>query len=357
MKSRLREQIGCWLHERWRLELATRLPRLADALRLGWMDSRNRNEHLSVDMLSGGRICSWEHSSSLTVARLFPEAASRLLSCSLAQWPIDISPRPRASRGVSSPPEISIIIGVRGTARLAQFSACLDSCLNQKGTAVEVIVVEQSWQAEFPRSIPSGVRYEHQQATSPAMPYNRAWALNRGARLARGRVLILHDADMLLPVDCASAVARIVSGDTVGVRLPRLLYYLDEVSSLKVQNFRTLIPPFTFERVIANNRTPIAMEREAYLSIGGHDEAFFGWGAEDDEFMQRARCLNFAEGAFMPIVHLWHPTAAANEARSRNADLLRQLEGTPAPERSKILADRAFGQPVPSVGWNMVGDS
>jgi hypothetical protein len=33
---------------------------------------------------------------------------------------------------------------------------------------------------------------------------------------------------------------------------------------------------------------------------------WIGWRAEEDEFMERPRTLKVGEGAFPPIVHLWH---------------------------------------------------
>lgn len=346
----LRQKLGCWAHERWRAELVMRFPAIARMFGLSWLALRNRGERLSMDERTGGRVCEWQFSSTLVLPRVFPEAGSRLMQHCLRQWPIELAPEGPASL-VAGAPVVSVIIGVRGTGRLEQFRACLAAVRAQEGVSFEVIVVEQSWKSEFASLVPAGVRYVHQQATDPAMPFNRSWALNRGAREAAGRILLLHDADMLLPKTALREITRTIDGGLDALRLPRLLFYLDEPTSAEVQAQGRIPRDAGFERIIANNRTPIAVTRDCYLAIGGHDEAFFGWGAEDDEFMDRLRTRQVGEGAFLPIVHLWHPSAAASSVRSRNEALLEMSRRRPIAERIEGLRERPFGTERPSIEW------
>lgn len=356
MTARFRERLGCWLHERWRTELVLRLPRLAALLGWSWLDLCNRNERLRTDALAGGRECLWAYSSALTVARVFPDVGSRLLHHCLRRFPIRLESV--ASNPVDSPtPEISVVIGVRGTGRLEQFKSCLQSLLVQSSVIHEIVVVEQSWLPEFKSLLPAGVRYLHQQSTHPDMPYNRSWALNAGACAARGRVLVLHDADMLLPQNALAVIVAAIDHGLDAVRLPRLLFYLDADSSVAVQRTRCFPQHLRFERVIANNRTPIAVRRDCYFGIGGHDEAFYGWGAEDDEFMDRLRTCQLGEGAMLPIVHLWHTSAAGGDARNRNAALLEHARLSSPQERIEQLRARSWGGQVPSVAWTSVKDA
>jgi hypothetical protein len=325
-----------------------RAPRLARGLGLTWQDLCNRHESLAPDPLTGGRVCRWEDSSPLTVARFDPRVGGRLLAHCLREWPIGFSDA--AVRERDDEPAISVIIGVRGTGRLPQFLCCLAALRAQRGVAVEVLVVEQSWQREFETLVPAGVRYLHQQCTHPAMPYNRAWAFNAGARAARGRILVLHDADMLVPAAFAEAIGTTIARGLDAVRLPRLLFYLDRAASETIQRGCAIPADLRIERIIANNRTPVAVTREAYERIGGHDESFYGWGAEDDEFMDRLRTLRLGAGAFLPIVHLWHP-AAPTAAHGRNAALLAARRASSAEARIAELRRRAWGATVPAVAW------
>jgi len=348
-RTALRQKLGCWLNERWRLEVALRAPRFAKTHGLGWMELCNRHETLRRDETSGGRICLWEFSSALTVARVFPRAGQRLLAHCLDEWPIQLS-ESSPSQGEAEP-DLSVVIGVRGTGRMDQLMACIAAARGQRNASVEIILVEQSWKPEFNGLKLPGVRYLHQQTTSVDMPYNRSWALNAGARHARARHLLLHDADMLLPARAAEVIVAILDKGVDAVRLPRLLFYLDQPTSEAMQRQGKLPETVGMERVIANNRTPIAVRRSTYSSLGGHDEAFYGWGSEDDEFMDRLRTRPIAEGAMMPIIHLWHRSAAAGVSRDINAGLLACARRKPMQQRISELTARNFGAEAPSVQW------
>lgn len=344
VEPNLRQRIGCWLHERWRAELVLRWPALAGVFGWTWLDLRNRGERLQSDALTRGRISEGTETIRLTVARIFPVVGGRLLKKCVEQWPIELED---SQAQLEPDPQVSIVIGVRGTGRLPQFSCCLASLAAQRGVRCEIIVVEQSWKREFESIVPVHMRYLHQQATSAHMPYNRSWALNAGVRAARAPIVILHDADMVVPVDFARAIAASFDLGLDALRLPRFLFYLDEPTSLAVQEQRRFAPGLRIDNVVANNRTPVAVRRDAYLAIGGHDEGFFGWGAEDDEFMDRLRTLRIGEGAFLPIVHLWHPVAQKQGAH-RNVELLAARRALPMPDRIAELVSKDWGSANPS---------
>jgi len=342
--SRLRQRIGCWLHERWQAELILRAPRFAAVLGWTWQDLRNRGQRLRFDTVTTGRICDGNETSRLTVARTFPQVGGRILSRCLSEWPIELTDTSALDR--PDDPEVSIVIGVRGTGRLPQFRSCLASLGGQRGIRFEIIVVEQSWEREFEPLVPRHVRYLHQQAISPGMPFNRSWALNAGVRLARAPIVILHDADMIVPMDFARAITDRIDQGLDAVRLPRFIFYLDEMTSASIQSTRRFPDALCVDNVVSNNRTPVAVRREAYFAIGGHDEAFFGWGAEDDEFMDRLRTLKLGEGAFLPIVHLWHVEAQKQDAR-RNVALLSERRAMQMAQRIESLVRRKWGREAP----------
>jgi hypothetical protein len=222
--------------------------------------------------------------------------------------------------------------------------------MGQINCVIEIIVVEQSWEQCFLPEIPPGVRYIFTKISHPDMPFNRSWALNVGTRSARGRVIVLHDADMIVPCGLASAVADKVRGKVNGMRIPRLLFYLDEKSSRQVIETRDTSSVESIDTVVQNNRTPIALSREALMGIGGHDETFFGWGGEDNEFIDRARTVHFKEGAIFPLVHLWHEVPP-KKLGDRNRGELETLMRIPPPDRIRTLLAREFGGLTPGVAW------
>lgn len=353
VKPTFKQKIGCWLHERWRAELMMLFPEMLSARGFGWEDLKNRSEIVSRDDLTGGRVCHWRDSSVLTVGRTFPAVGARILHHVLRQWPVRFASE---FNQPDSKPEVSFVIAVRGTGRLSQFQTTLASLMGQEDCATEIVVVEQSWQQEFQPSIPAGVRYVHTPISSPEVPFNRSWALNVGARAASGRVVVLHDGDYVVPSRFARAVAECVDGNVVSTRLPRLIFYLDQEESAGVQETRSFASVKRMQRIVQNNPTPMALSRESYLQIGGHDEAFYGWGGEDNEFLDRARTLEHCEGAFLPVIHLWHPEAP-NRSGDRNRDSLDRILQTPAAERIRMLVDRDFGENLPSAKWHVDGPS
>ena len=307
------------------------------------MGLRNRREQVTSDPRTAGRECLWEYRSFLTVARTFPRVGGRLLAHALRTWPIafreEIAPHVR--------PDVSVVVGIRGTARLPQFQACLASLRGQTGCGVEVIVVEQSARPELDRLDFRGARYVHSRPPAADMPYNRSWALNVGVRHSRGRALVLTDADMLLPAGFSAAVLSRLDAGLDGLRPVRFLFYLDSSTSASVQTDRRLDGVTGCEDVSANVNNPLALTRAAYDRLGGHDESFVDWGAEDTEFLQRASTLDFSHAGFLPAVHLWHPTAANAIAGDRNEPHLARVATTSAAERAARLRKLSWGGEVP----------
>lgn len=346
MKTTLKRRLGCWIHERKDAEMVLRIPLVARQLGRNWLDLCNRHESISVDPGSGGRICHWVDSSPLTVARLFPQVGARLMHRCLKEWPVRF--QEFAAATTPSNPEVTFVVGVRGTGRLPQFRAALASLLAQENCSCEVVVVEQSFRPEFESMLPKCVRYEHLQLDSRDVPFNRSWALNRGVQCAAGRIVVLHDADMAVPAGFAAAIRDTLDRGYEAMRLARFIFYLSQAESEVAWTSHSLSHIQRVDRVVQNNPTPIALTRDAYFKIGGHDEAFYAWGGEDNDFLDRARTLKIVEGTFLPVFHLWHPEAP-NRSGDRNAGLLERRRAMSTGERIRELANRAWGRPTCSI--------
>ncbi len=340
MYPSLKSRIGCWLRERWKAELILRRSWIARMFGWRWIDICNRHERVSHDKVTRGARCEWAHSSILTLAQVFPDLGGKLLRHCLTEWPVAFSPT--ESGPSDAVPDVTFILTIRGTARLDSFRMTLLSILSQRDCCCEVIVVEQSCRPEFESLLPLGVRYVHT-LTEQDTPFNRSWAMNVGAVAARGKILALHDADMIVPSSFASELVKRFVPGVDAIRFARFIFYLDRESSETI--YKTLALDH-IERVACireNNSTPIALLRDAYLGIGGHDEAFFGWGREDVEFLDRVRTLGIREGAFLPVVHLWHEEAP-NRSGDGNATLLAGLLAFSPEERIRKLVERGFGR-------------
>jgi hypothetical protein len=191
------------------------------------------------------------------------------------------------------------------------------------------------------------------------MPYCRSWAFNVGSRLARGRVLVLHDNDMLIPTDYAALVlGRVLEGFEV-VNLKRFLFYLgaeDSIALLQLQQELALSRP---ESIVQNTEGggSIAIMRDSYSDIGGMDESFIGWGGEDNEFWERAQSLRVWNYGSLPMIHLWH-AAQPRKAEVDNPTLSRHrsLAGIPLAQRITKLRQTPSGLLSGPSGWRNGND-
>lgn len=345
----IKEQLGCWLHERWRTELVLRAPAVARNLGLRWVELKNRHESLKADPLSQGPICEWSDSSVLTVGRLFPSVATRLLTHCQREWPMTLC-APDATSVASGPVDATVIVPVRGLGRLPLFRASLASLLAQQNAGIEIIVVEQDFENLYEAQLPQGITYLHARSTCPEMPFNKSWAINVAARHASGEILVLHDADHVVPTNYVASICSLLSKDVDATLPARFIFHMTEESTQEAVTTGALPQSPGIEKIVQNNPTPLAVRRDAYWKIGGHDEAFFGWGGEDNEFLSRLATLRLSRGGFLPLIHLWHPPAP-NKVAEGNQHQRRSIEAVSAEQRIARLLDQDLGRSQPAVSW------
>jgi hypothetical protein len=307
-------------------------PRFETHLRGRWERICNRDEGITLDPDGRGVRCDWQWSSILHYCRVFPGAAGRLMRRAFADWPVVRAEAPPAAAS----PDLSFIIGHRGSVRVPLLVETVRSIAGQTGAAIECVVVEQSAAPGIRQVLPSWVRYVHDPIRSDDQPYGRAAAFNAGARVARGRVLILHDNDMVVPAAYASEALRQVDRGWDALDLKRFLFYLDEEGR-------------HCEQVVQNARGgSIVVTRDAYEEIGGFDEGFVGWGGEDNDFWERAETLRASRFGYLPFIHLWHaPQPGKRDAQAPAvARYHQELAHIPPGERiSRLKRDRE--SPVP----------
>jgi hypothetical protein len=313
-----RRKLGCWVHERWRTELALRVP---GARRLGfrWLDLKNRREHLLLGA-EGARICDWADSSFLTVAAVFPEVGGRLLRHCLGEWPIRLADP--ASWAAPGEPDMSVILPIGGLDRVPQLDIVMRGFMGQDCPGVEIIVVEHDTAARIGRLCPRGVQYVFV-PRSTGEAFNKSRALNAGVRVARAATVLLHDGDIVPPTSYVRTLLQKLNGSWDAVRPLRFLFDLDaKASQLFMTSGGTSTPTHVAEIQQHNPGASTALRRDVYNDIGGHDEDFWGWGGEDQEFLDRLETRRLFPGSFIPAIHLWHPSAPNKEGGDRNAGQL-----------------------------------
>lgn len=341
----LKQNIGAMLFD---------LPRLFYSLRAtsanAWIFMCNRNERLLPDARRIGVRCDWQWTSDLHVAKVFPWTGRRLMQRALADYPIALT---ATSEYAVANPGITFIVGHRGMGRLPHLLLTLSAIAGQKDASIECIVVEQSVAPEIKDHLPAWVRYIHTPISDSTMAYNRSWAFNVGARLARGSVLVLHDNDMLVPAAYAAEIlARVNEGNEV-VNLKRFIFFLTErhTQNLFASEWDLFVQPPEKVMQNAEGGGSIAITRDAYFAIGGFDEEFVGWGGEDNEFWERAQSCRVWPYVYLPIIHLWHAPQPGKSGGTRStAFLYEKRSAIPVADRITKLLSRPFGQPVLSQG-------
>lgn len=313
----LKQKLGCWLHERWRLEWALRHPTDDDR----WLDLCNRGEVVERCADGVGRVCQWQDSSRLTVCRVFPRTGGRLL-------------RKAWYRGPPLPvPPLSVVLPVRGMERAPSVQFVATALRRIAGQESEVLLCEHDTRAHYQAAAPEGCRVIFVPA-APGEEFNKSRAMNAGARAARHPVLVLLDSDMLPSGDCLARSAALLQQEWEAVRPLRFLFLLSEQASQAVLSGR---PPDQLSVVAEVQQNfsggSVVIRRDAYLAIGGHDERFAGWGGEDMEFLDRLQTRQLYPGSFSSAIHLWHPPAPQKQSGHRNHELMLRIMAEPVADR------------------------
>ena len=337
MSTRFRQIIGCWLNERWRLEVALS-PALSRVASYGWIDLCNRRESL-LQGSGESRLCAWTDSSFLTVARIFPETGGRLLRHVLEEWPVRLEEKPKP---LSSRPDISVVIPAGGPERSASLQCVVSGFAAQTFRNAEIVVVEYG-SAGNASLRPRGVKHILLEAGS-GKQFNKSRAMNEGVRQSVAPVVLLHDADIVPPAIYLERIVETLAEGWEALRPLRFLFCFDEESSADFCGSRGSSLPARVRDVMQNfPGGSTAVRKDVYWEIGGHDEDFEGWGGEDLEFLDRLAMKKLYGGGFAPAIHLWHRQARKKETGDRNNLLMSEKRKRSPEERARCLRQGASG--------------
>jgi GT2 family glycosyltransferase len=181
--------------------------------------------------------------------------------------------------------------------------------------------------------------YDITTGESPSGPFNRAAAVNRAAKRAgQWRVAVIADSDTWVPPE------QLAQAVTVAYQTGRLtaafthVVELTEAATASILVGQELLDAEKIRtREIETQSSMLVIPRELWDTVGGFDEKFVGWAAEDNAFW-RACQLHGGEPERIkgPAYHLWHPPAQrqgaayrANQIRWRRYAAAQTIEELP----------------------------
>jgi hypothetical protein len=143
------------------------------------------------------------------------------------------------------------------------------------------------------------------------MPWNRAHALNSGARLCQGEHILCTDVDLIYSRDALRGIAGAAGPAVVGYGR---FFILPEDFS----DWASLDDGSSTSFPLSHKGTLGAIQllpKAVFLRVHGFDEFFRIWGVEDYDFrlrLERAGCaIRWME--LRPVYHQWHPGSALPE--------------------------------------------
>jgi decaprenyl-phosphate phosphoribosyltransferase len=178
-------------------------------------------------------------------------------------------------------------------------------------------------------------------------PFNRSRGLNIGARYApAGSVLCLIDADLLVPSDFLSRSLEHMYPARPALAPYAEVLYLDEDSTRRAIGARFDGPEavwaeryrgYLLREVFGGC---VLVDQQLYWRVGGHDEAFRGWGKEDEEFWRRLSRLVVVERTNDRLMHLSHARALKDEWTESNISYFDRLADATGPSKPTTAQEK-----------------
>jgi N-terminal domain of galactosyltransferase len=233
-------------------------------------------------------------------------------------------------------PDLGIIITFRAThaSRVASLTRVLSHYGQLSGA--EIVVIEQD---AAPATLPAFPMQAKRLFVFNPGPFNKSWGFNVGARQIDRGLLLFADADLLLAPKALLQSVRLCRSRVAAANPFDRLIDLDETESARICAGNAA--PDWARGDGSNTRRDnevlnfcggaFMIRRDVFLTIGGFDERFLGWGGEDDamafKLRRSSQVLGQVEGS--TAQHLWHAqddsTTFAQPHYASNLAMLKSL--------------------------------
>lgn len=172
-------------------------------------------------------------------------------------------------------------------------------------------------------------------------PYNRSWAFNVAIKRAKSNIIIFGDSDLIMEHNqFISGINALNEYDMVSP-YHKVIDLTPEETNTPIQNILTInrVGRGETDNQKINISGGIAMfKKDSIIKIGGWNEDFIGWGAEDDEMTIRVKkYLKWTE-LKGTCYHLYHSRTAPDQKNyHHNLNLLNKIANLTDNQRVSMI--------------------
>jgi GT2 family glycosyltransferase len=235
--------------------------------------------------------------------------------------------------GASVVPCISCVIPFRDIGRKDCIFTVLNNIRSQCFPDIEIIMTEEDVTSKIDDLECLPAKHIFTAGRSGAA-FNKSRAWNAGVAICEHEMLVLHDADTLVPRSYFKSVATELS-EVESCHLCKNIYYINTADTNIINTSGSVNQPRYDYMVDYFEGGTIACSREVYWKIGGFVEEYVGYGVEDNDFYARlSKTTIWHENRYYNLLHLHHDRTDGWIAfHQRNKDLGTQLSALSIQDR------------------------
>lgn len=201
---------------------------------------------------------------------------------------------------------------------------------------VEVLLIEQDKHSKISHL---NLKANHIFLKSSA-PYNKSWAFNIAMKTAKSNIIVYADSDLIMDPNQFIEGLKLLQDYEMVSPYKSVVDLEPNESNLPLERILQIDRPGRGEN--DHQKVPLCggicmFKKESIQKIGGWNEDFSGWGAEDD--FVSIKVQNFLNWKELPYkcYHLYHQRPAPDmNLYQRNLQLLSKLSGLPKEELIKV---------------------
>jgi len=161
------------------------------------------------------------------------------------------------------------------------------------------------------------------------MPYNKSWAFNVAVKRSLTNIIIFADSDLIMDPNQFIEGLRLLQQYEMVNPYTSVVDLTQQESGLSINDLLKINRPGRGET--DHQKVPLCggicmFRKDAIVKIGGFDELFIGWGAEDDYVSFKVKQLLTWTEAPYKCFHLYHERVQPDmKLYQRNLQLLKKL--------------------------------